>query len=229
MSQFTTKLKHPLKLNLKCVIFDFDGTIADTTWRTLDIVNQLAPKYGLTQLTLQEAQAHRHLHLSHFLRKIGLKQHMSRSFISDVNKLQAEILPQTKMFPGVKDLILDLKREGLEVGIVTSNLTRNVELFLDTHEFTNQFDFIQSDETLLGKQEVLGRLLSRRRLNRREVLYVGDEVRDINACKAVDISICSVTWGFNNKASLLAEQSDFVVDEPGEILEIARTLKADEG
>ena len=48
-----------------------------------------------------------------------------------------------------------------------------------------------------------------------ETLYIGDEVRDIDACRKTGIRIISVTWGFNSKEALCRKNPDFLVDSAG--------------
>jgi phosphoglycolate phosphatase len=53
-----------------------------------------------------------------------------------------------------------------------------------------------------------------------EMLYVGDEIRDIKASKKAGIAIAAVTWGFNSAESLKAEAPEHVVSEPPELLDL---------
>ena len=52
---------------IKIVIFDFDGTIADTEQWTLDIYNELATKYGYKTYTIREMEEMKKMHLSKLL------------------------------------------------------------------------------------------------------------------------------------------------------------------
>ncbi|HEU4679284.1 MAG TPA: HAD hydrolase-like protein, partial [Terrimicrobiaceae bacterium] len=51
-----------------------------------------------------------------------------------------------------------------------------------------------------------------------EILFVGDETRDIEACQKVGVRIVAVTWGYNSRRSLVAMKPDFIFDDPKELV-----------
>jgi HAD-hyrolase-like len=53
-----------------------------------------------------------------------------------------------------------------------------------------------------------------------DILFVGDETRDIEACQKVGIRIAAVTWGYNSRRSLVAMKPDFVFDDPQELVSL---------
>ena len=57
-------------------------------------------------------------------------------------------------------------------------------------------------------------------LSKREVIYIGDERRDIKASHKADIPIIAVTWGYNNKKMLAENNPDYLVSQPKEIISI---------
>ena len=57
-------------------------------------------------------------------------------------------------------------------------------------------------------------------LKNKEIVYVADETRDIEAAKKAKVRIISVTWGFNSREILKKQNPDFLVDRPEEILRI---------
>jgi len=54
-------------------------------------------------------------------------------------------------------------------------------------------------------------------LNKSEVVYVGDEARDIEACQKADIAVITVSWGFHRKEVLREKNPTYLVDSPEEI------------
>ena len=63
-------------------------------------------------------------------------------------------------------------------------------------------------------------MCSKQQINPHEVIYVGDEERDIIASKKARIKNIAVTWGFNSKEKLSREKPDYIVDSPMQIIEI---------
>jgi len=80
------------------------------------------------------------------------------------------------------------------------------------------FDFIYSDGSLFGKGKILKRVLKKYEFFKRNVVYVGDEVRDIDAAREAGIKIVSVSWGFNSKEVLGSNKPNYIVDTPAELL-----------
>ena len=56
-------------------------------------------------------------------------------------------------------------------------------------------------------------------LKAEEMLYIGDEIRDIKAAKKAGIAVAAVTWGFNSRESLAAEKPDYLLDRPEDFLQ----------
>jgi phosphoglycolate phosphatase-like HAD superfamily hydrolase len=84
------------------------------------------------------------------------------------------------------------------------------------------FSFIHSELNLFGKSGALDKMLKKYKLHKPDVLYVGDEVRDIEACKKVGVDIVSVTWGFNSREVLEKYQPNKLVGTPEELLQCIR-------
>jgi phosphoglycolate phosphatase-like HAD superfamily hydrolase len=107
-------------------------------------------------------------------------------------------------------------------GILTSNASENVELFLEAHGIRGLFDFISSTSKLTGKSRHLRAICKTFSLRPQEMLYVGDEIRDLKASQKAGVPVAGVTWGFNSRESLAAEQPQYVLDRPEQFLEIIR-------
>jgi phosphoglycolate phosphatase-like HAD superfamily hydrolase len=67
--------------------------------------------------------------------------------------------------------------------------------------------------------------LRKESLNPEEVVYVGDETRDIEAAKKSQIKVIAVTWGFNSKQVLAAQNPDFLIDRPEELIKVIESLQ----
>jgi phosphoglycolate phosphatase-like HAD superfamily hydrolase len=85
------------------------------------------------------------------------------------------------------------------------------------------FDFISSTSKLTGKSRHLRAICKTFSLRPQEMLYVGDEIRDLKASQKAGVPVAGVTWGFNSRESLAAEQPQYVLDHPEQFLEIIRT------
>lgn len=115
----------------------------------------------------------------------------------------------------------DLKKNNVKVDIVTSNSKENVLLFLEQWHIKG-IDFIFSAKNLFGKAKVIKNLITKHQLEKESVIYVGDEIRDIEAAHQAKIKIIAVDWGFNSKKRLAQAKPDLLISQPKEILKITK-------
>ena len=204
---------------IKTVIFDFDGTIADTFITIVKLFNNRAKEFGIEKLDLSEVENLRNLGIKAIFKKFGIHilklPRISKIIRNDLKAKTSSI----NIFPQLKYILLKLKQKKFKLGILSSNSKENIEKFLKVNRL-NIFDFIQSEKNLFGKGKALTALLKKYNLKENEVIYIGDEVRDIDACRENGIKIISVTWGFNKNEILQLNRPDYLVNRPQEILKI---------
>jgi phosphoglycolate phosphatase len=129
-------------------------------------------------------------------------------------------ITQLQLIPGMGEVLVEMRRHVHSFGILTSNATANVELFLSTHGLREQFDFISSTSKLTGKAKHLKAIRKTFSLRPEQMLYIGDEIRDVKASQKAGIPIAAVTWGFNSRASLAASAPDYLFDQPADFLRL---------
>jgi len=78
--------------------------------------------------------------------------------------------------------------------------------------------------TLFRKGKLIVRCLEQRQFLPHQTIYVGDEVRDIDAARFAGVRPVSVSWGFNSRAALAAAEPDWLIDDPTQLLAIANRL-----
>lgn len=123
-----------------------------------------------------------------------------------------------RLVVGMKPVLAELKKRGYHLAILTSNTKATVDTFLQKYEL-DFFDYVKSEKNLFGKHHSLKKILAEKKLKKDEVVYVGDEVRDIEACHKIKMDIISVTWGFNSKKILEKYKPTYIADTPEEILQ----------
>ena len=82
------------------------------------------------------------------------------------------------------------------------------------------FDFIYSGVTIFGKTTIINNALKQNNLSSQQVIYVGDETRDIEASKKANIKVIAVAWGFNSHEVLAKQNPDFLIHQPMELLQV---------
>lgn len=206
-------------MNKKAVIFDFDGTLVNSLMSIVRIFNVHAHSFGLPEVSEEQIETLRTMTYWQIIRKYNIPLLKIPFIIAKVRNDLYSNMDKMVLFPGIKKIMKSLKSKGYIIGILTSNSKKNVEQFLKYHELIH-FDFIYSETNLLGKNRALKNLLSKNKLKPEDVIYVGDEVRDIEACRQIPVDIISVTYGFNKKETLKQHNPTYMVDKPEEILNI---------
>jgi len=204
----------------KTIIFDFDGTIADTLDSVVKIVNDHAEHFGYKKVTKEDIPYLQGKKPREILSYLGISIFKLPSWIK---KIHSEINKEiTSMTPTVNISLLlsELHRdEHFQIGILTSNTHKNVKQFLDKNEL-DFFDFIRTGKSVFGKSHIISKIIKQRKVSKNEVFYVCDEVRDIEAARKSGIKSIAVTWGYNTKDALIKENPDFLVNSPNELRNI---------
>ena len=204
----------------RLIAFDFDGTIADTLGEMQIILNEMAPDFGFRQIQADEVEELRQMSMKQLLKELGVsKLQVPKLLTRGLRPLRSRI-EQVELIEGMREALIELQPKVEHFGILTSNSSENVELFLQHHGLDHLFQFISSKSKLSGKAKHLKSILRTFSIEKEEMLYVGDEIRDVAACQKVGIPIAAVTWGFNAKEALAASKPDYLFDDPQELREL---------
>lgn len=212
-------------MTVKVIIFDFDGTIADTLDTIVNILNSLSDEFGYKKASQEDLECYKNLRPHQIIQQSGVSIFKLPSLVRKVKFMLKGEIQQISPIARIKEVILELKNQGNQLGIITSNSKENVSIFLRSNEFQEIFDFIYSGTTLMGKSKVLKSFLKKQNLKPEEVVYVGDETRDIDAAKKSHVKIIAVSWGFNSQKVLAEHSPDFLIEQPDELLEVIKTLQ----
>jgi phosphoglycolate phosphatase len=201
------------------LIFDFDGTIADTLAAVIKLANRHHAELGIPPLGDEDIEALRGMTSRQIMKKYRISLVKLPQLILRYQKELHREIDKMGLFPGIRELLVELKELGVQLGILTSNSQENVLKFLKAREL-DVFDFIHSESNIFGKGRALRHLLKEGEIDRNGVVYVGDETRDIEACRRASVPVIAVTWGFQRRELLAGLRPTYIVDSPAEIREI---------
>jgi len=201
-------------MNYRAIIFDFDGTIADTLGETRIIFNELADDFGVRQVEEHEVEELRHLSLKQILSTLEIPKRRVPSIIARGTGMMRKNIDRLQLIEGIKDSLIELREYTENFGILTSNTTANVDIFLRNHGIRDLFEFVSSTSKLTGKARHLRAIRKTFSLEHHEMLYVGDELRDVKAAQKAKIPHAAVSWGFNSRESLAKSKPTYLFDLP---------------
>ena len=206
----------------KVIIFDFDGTIADTVEALVSIANRLAIEFDYIQITPNELTLLRNLTSREIIRYSGVSLLKIPFLFKKVKSELKNKITELEPISGVKEALIELNQKGYTLGVITSNSQENVTEFLRFHNLNYLFEFLYSGVTIFGKTTIINNVLRQKQLKPETVIYVGDETRDIEAAKKANIKVIAVSWGFNSPEALAKQNPDFLIHHPSELLDVVK-------
>jgi len=206
------------------ILFDFDGTLADTQELAFDILNSVAPEFGIRPITREEIPALKKMSAWQLLRqRSGIPLWNVFKIRRLERRVRAEFLNRADdihLFSGIPEMMRNARAAGYELGVVSSNAPGIVREVLAREGV--EVNFVHAGSRFFGKAGAIRAACAAYDVDRSHAVYVGDELRDIAACKKARIDMVAVGWGFN-AADALQGAGAKVAKTPQELLGILGT------
>jgi len=205
------------------LIFDFDGTLAQTLpvmWKTY---NQIAPSFNLPTITWEKALSLRDRGVRRLTKEYRVSPLKLLRLSQAITKAMKNKILQVKPAKGIRAVLRDIRKKNIKAGILTSNSKENVIAFLKNSDLES-FDFIYSESNLLGKAPAIKKIIKKEKLAPRSVIYIGDETRDVAAAHKAGARAIAVTWGLNSRTKLRNKKPDWIIDHPQELIKVINRL-----
>jgi len=212
-------------VNTPHLIFDFDGTLAQSLDLVVEISNRLAPQFGYRSSTPEEVHHLRNDSTEDILKTVGVAWYQLPFLMLQLRQEMNKAIHTVDLVEGMAEVLESLNYQGYCLGIVTSNGRKNVKSFLKNHQLEHRFEFIESELNLFGKSRVIKRMIQKRQWAVEQVVYVGDEVRDIQAARQIGVKVIAVGWGFQLPEILSEHNPDFLLSEPRQLMDVVEVLK----
>ena len=200
------------------ILFDFDGTLADSFNLVFTKTNLLAEKYNFRQIKEDEIEFLRDLSAKELMSFLKVPMFKIPQLIQQLRKELYSEIPAISPVTNIHQILDTLYKAQFSLGILTSNSIENVELWLNTYNLRHFFNFIHIESNYLSKQYLIKRTLKKYRIDKSQVFYIGDEIRDIEAASKNQIKSVAVTWGYNSERALLKYQPTHIAQKPEDIL-----------
>lgn len=201
------------------VIFDFDGTLADTFPLIVDVSYKLAP--GAKRLPSKKIDSLRELPLMTAMRRLGISYWYMPLLILFVRRRMTPRMSEVPPCEGVVPMLQALQDAGHRLYVLTSNYKQNVKTFLKHHNMERFFGEVSTIyyASTRAKTRALKKMLKRDMLDPSESYYVGNEALDIEAAEKAGIKGIATTWGGFNQEALKKAQPFVILDKPADLLE----------
>jgi phosphoglycolate phosphatase len=199
------------------VIFDLDGTLSDSALLTMKALGVIAPRFGLEPPDIQAGkQAIGHANPEFYFRLFGDAPRDTVLQLGEATELEElRILPQVAgelLFPGCREMLEQLKAEGLSLSIASTGDSGHVEAVLRVTGIRGYFSEVACG--MPDKTGMLRGLLAKS--DKRGYMMVGDMEKDFEAARANGIISVGACYGYCVKE---ATRFDFYVETPAELVE----------
>jgi phosphoglycolate phosphatase len=179
----------------RLVIFDFDGTLADSAAWMMRALNEEADRFGYRRVDEAEIAALRGQDNRAIIRALGVPMWKLPMIATHMRRHITEDAGSIRLFPGTEAMLRALSARGATLAIVTSNEEAVVRRVLGP-ELADLVAFMECRASIFGKAPLLRRVLRRAGLPAETAIAIGDEVRDIEAARKAGISSGAVAWGY---------------------------------
>ncbi|MCH5229472.1 MAG: HAD family hydrolase [Muribaculaceae bacterium] len=213
---------------IRNIIFDFDGTLADTSKLIVATMQKTIKGMGLPFRNEDQIRATIGIRLDEIPNKLwpSLKG-ISKSFVEDYKKNFEELKDYISIepFPEVKETLKKFKDEGYQMAVATSRSQRSVKELIEKLGIKDYFSYLLGgDDVSKGKPEPesIYKILSDQDWNYNETIMVGDMSVDILMGKKAGIRTCGVTYGNGKESELKETGADFVIADFRDLIKILK-------
>lgn len=203
------------------IIFDFDGTLADSFGFFVSMLNVLAAEHGFARIDLAQVDTLRGLTPREIIERFNVPMwKVPKVALSFINRMHGHI-GEIELFADVPEVLQRLKSRGAQLALVTSNARKNVLPVLGAS--AELFSQLDCGSSMFGKAPRLNKILRNAKVAPAEAIYIGDQPTDLEAARKVGIDFAAVSWGYATASSLQARGADIVL---ANVLELVRLAKA---
>lgn len=226
----------------KAVIFDLDGTLLNTLQDLTDSVNYALSQKSYPLHTVEEVR----MMVGNGVRTL-MERAVSYTFSSDQSPQASRDVPlkisnrefeeifslfkehyaihcndTTAPYPGIKNLLDTLKKQGYSLAIVSNKIDSAVKTLRDLYFRDTIFVAIGEKEGIRKKPapDTVIAALEELHVSAEDALYVGDSDVDIKTAQNAGMDCISVSWGFRDRDFLVANGAKTIIDTPAQLLDI---------
>lgn len=196
-------------------IFDLDGTLVDSFPWFLRTINDVADRFGFRHVRDEDVEGLRHASTREILSRLEVPVWKLPAIARHARRLKGDAAAEISLFAGAEAMLRTLAENGVQLALVTSDSEVNARQKLG--EAAALFSHFDCAASLFGKPAKFRRAIRRAGVDADRVIAIGDEIRDIEAARAVGIACGAVSWGYAAPAALRARGPDLVFERIGDI------------
>ena len=211
----------------KAVIFDLDGTLADTIASITYCGNLALSRFGLPSFGEEDYKHFVGDGAAMLIRRALLAagderlEHFDEVYETYLEIFAKDCMYQVKPYEGICALLEELKHLSVRIAVLSNKPDADSRRVVDELFGKGYFDFVQGQrEDIPRKPDPAGvyRIMEAFVLPAGDFLYVGDSGVDMKTGRAAGIFTVGVLWGFRDRKELVENGADAVISKPLELL-----------
>ncbi|MEM4990503.1 HAD-IA family hydrolase [Collimonas sp. H4R21] len=208
----------------RAILFDLDGTLADTAPDLAAALNRLRRDRGLSSTPYEQLRPHTSAGARGMIgAAFGLKPgdpDYEELRVGFLDHYAAALAVDSTLFDGIPALLNDLRQRRLGWGVVTNKAARFTDPLVFQIGLADADCVISGDTTAHAKPhpEPLLEAARRLKLQPQECWYVGDDLRDIQAGRAAGMVTVAAAWGYCGESAPESWDADALIDAPHQLL-----------
>ncbi|MBR2062437.1 MAG: HAD-IA family hydrolase [Anaerotignum sp.] len=203
------------KLKQNIILFDLDGTLTDSAEGVIRACQYMQEKLGFEVWPAENLKFIVGPPLMKtFMEDFGMEQEMAEKAMVTYREYYTTIgLFENKVYPGVVEMLADLKAKGKRMAVATSKKESLAVTILNHFDIAKYFEVIGGDARELGrdtKAKVIDYVLETMQAEKEDVIMVGDRKFDIEGAHALGIPCIAVEFGYGDREEFEAYNADFI-------------------
>jgi len=214
----------------KSIIWDLDGTLMDTLQDLHEAVNHALSSCQMPLRTLEETRRSVGNGVR-TLMKLSVPDGESNPLFEQVfNAFKQYYLihcqDHTGLYPGIADLLKELKQKGIRMAVVSNKLQSGVDELYEVW-FKDTIEIAIGERPEMNRKpapDMVNLAIARMGIDKKDAIYIGDSDVDIATARNSGLPCISVLWGFRDKAFLADHGATIFAERPEDIIQILMTI-----
>ncbi len=212
-------------MNYKTIFFDVDGTLCDPGKSMIECARYALSKFDIHETDDENLRRLIGPPLEHAFRDYyGFDEAQSEQAVTHFrDMMQREGVQLYEAYPGISELLNELKQSGRQLAVVTSKIDHIAKETLAKTGLIDYFEFIsaQQPNVVVDKEEILSKALSELDItDMSTVVMIGDRRHDVEAAKAHSVDSVGVLWGYGNQEELENEGATYIAVNANELRQL---------
>ena len=205
-------------------LFDLDGTLTDSAPGIIRSVQYALKKYGITEADENLRKFIGPPLIHSFQKFFGFDHDKAMEAVQFYREyFTAGGMFENSVYPGIPELLSDLKNAGKQLLVVTSKPEPFAKQIVEYFGLKEYFDAVcgaAMDETRTKKEEVLAYALSEMQIDPNSAVMIGDRENDAEAARELGVSCIGVLYGYGSREELAAAGCTIFAEQPEDIYRI---------